>query len=713
MPIPERLGKYLIRRELGRGAMGVVYEGYDPLIERTVAVKVLRTDELNATQSAEWRQRFRREAQAAGRLNHPNIVSVYEYGEEPGSGQPYIAMEFVRGRDLKALLDTGMRFTLDETGRLMAELLAALQHAHAQGVVHRDIKPGNIIVLDDGHVKVGDFGIAKLDSSELTQLGSVLGTVSHMSPEQLAGQPVDARSDLFSCGVVLYQLLTGRAPFTGSPATVVHQVLYGVPAPPSSLVQSLPPGLDAVVERALAKQPGQRHPSAEAFAAALRAALDDAAGADATVVLPRLPASPDREAGRPVGWWLGAAAALLAAAGGGALWWLATRDAGETPRVAQAAAPPSAPASAPATVAPAAAAPTSVTPLAPPPVQALPDSRLIEQQAWEDALKADSAAAYEAYLKGYPRGHYAVRARVRLAALAPKEPPRTVAQEAPRPAPPEPAKPPPAESAKALPKDVAKEAPKPAPQIAAAAPPSAASTPQATSRVAAARPSGPAPASRAEPRPPATETDCSDVARRDQAPCQVVLGDRYRRGQGMPRDLAEAARWYRKAAEQGDASGQWELGQLLEAGDGVGKDMGAALGWYRKAAEQGHARAQNRLGNAYEAGAIGPANPTLAVDWYRKAAEQGLASAQNNLGRMYLSGRGVFKDNELALKWLRRAADQGDPNAKFHLAGMHDRGDGLPRDREQAARLYREALGSPSLAARNREYATARLAGKP
>jgi serine/threonine-protein kinase len=126
MPIPERLGKYLIRRELGRGAMGVVYEGYDPLIERAVAVKVLRTDDLDSTQAAELRQRFRREAQAAGRLNYPNIVSVYEYGEEPGTGQPFIAMEFVRRRDLKALLDAGTRFTPAETGRLMGELLAAL-----------------------------------------------------------------------------------------------------------------------------------------------------------------------------------------------------------------------------------------------------------------------------------------------------------------------------------------------------------------------------------------------------------------------------------------------------------------------------------------------------------------------------------------------------------------------------------------------------------
>ena len=185
MHAPERLGKYLIRRELGRGAMGVVYEGYDPMIERAVAIKVLRLDEADPHLAAELRMRFRREAQAAGRLGHPGIVGVYEYGEDAGADATFIAMELVRGRDLKSLFDSGRRFTLAETGRLMAELLAALQHAHERGVVHRDVKPGNIILLDDGGVKVADFGIARLDTSELTQLGSVLGTVSHMSPEQL------------------------------------------------------------------------------------------------------------------------------------------------------------------------------------------------------------------------------------------------------------------------------------------------------------------------------------------------------------------------------------------------------------------------------------------------------------------------------------------------------------------------------------------------
>jgi serine/threonine-protein kinase len=188
MRAPERLGKYLIRRELGRGAMGVVYEGYDPMIERAVAIKVLRLDEADPHLAAELRMRFRREAQAAGRLGHPGIVGVYEYGEDIDADATFIAMELVRGRDLKSLFDSGKRFTLAETGRPDGRALAALHHAHERGVVHRDVKPGNIILLDDGGVKVADFGIARLDTSELTQLGSVLGTVSHMSPEQLTGR---------------------------------------------------------------------------------------------------------------------------------------------------------------------------------------------------------------------------------------------------------------------------------------------------------------------------------------------------------------------------------------------------------------------------------------------------------------------------------------------------------------------------------------------
>jgi serine/threonine-protein kinase len=294
MQLPERLGKYLIRPELGRGAMGVVDEGYDPMIERAVAIKVLRLDEGNPELAAELRMRFRREAQAAGRLGHPGIVAVYEYGEDAAAGTTFIAMELVRGRDLKSLFDAGARFTLEQTGRFMEELLAALQHAHARGVVHRDVKPGNIVLLDGGGLKVADFGIAKLDTSELTQLGSVLGTVSHMSPEQLIGEAVDGRSDLYSCGVILYQLLTGERPFSGPPASLMHKVLHEAPLAPSQRVPALPPAFDAVVLKAMAKSADQRHADAAAFAAELRAALaaprpaaSSAVDDEATVVQPR------------------------------------------------------------------------------------------------------------------------------------------------------------------------------------------------------------------------------------------------------------------------------------------------------------------------------------------------------------------------------------------------------------------------------------------
>ncbi|MCE9659774.1 MAG: protein kinase [Burkholderiales bacterium] len=731
-PAPERLGKYLIRRELGRGAMGVVYEGYDPLIERAVAIKVLRIDEANGELDAELRLRFRREAQAAGRLSHPNIVSVYEYGEEAGSHSAFIAMELVEGRDLKSLFDDGTRFSLAEAGRIMNELLGALQHAHERGVVHRDIKPANIILLADSTVKVADFGIAKLDTSDLTQLGSVLGTVSHMSPEQLTGEAVDRRSDLFSCGVILYQLLTGERAFSGSPATVMHRVLHEQPAAPSTLVVSLPRSVDAVVRKAMAKAPAERYPAADAFAAALRTAIAGAAvaaaDADATVLLPRPAAAPRPASRAPV--IAGVGALLLLAAGAGAYFVLRTpapppvpRATSDAPAVA-AAVPASAAASAPE---PASAAATATAPApAPAPVVAAasgPSADEIEQEAWDDALKINSAAAFEAYLKGYPKGRYSARARVRLAALAPKPPPAlppAIPQQTATPA------------QTTSPSSSQKIAATP-PVASAPAPATASTKPSATGPVAAAGPrpeppgsaadrtkrpapspaSAPAPASSREAVARATPgAECIDEAKRGNARCQAVLGNMYRSGNGVARDPVEAARWYRKAADQGSDVAQYELGTMYESGLGVAKDPLQAVSWYRKSADQGLARAQNRVGAAYENGTTGPANLVLAADWYRKAADQGQAAAQANLGRLYLQGRGVFKDTAKAGELLQKAVDQGDPNAMVLLAGMYRRGEGKPQDPARAARLYRDALAIPGLSARHRELAQAALAAK-
>jgi len=238
MPAPQKLGKYEVRRQLGRGAMGIVYEGFDPFIQRTVALKTVRKELLDQDQAQEMLARFQREAQAAGRLNHPNIVAIYDYGEDQETA--YIAMEFIKGKELKELFAENTRFTLPNIVDIMTQLLTALNYSHLNGVVHRDIKPANIIVMADGQVKIADFGIARLDSSNLTQTGLVLGTPNYMSPEQFMGQHVDGRSDLFSAGVVLYQLLTGEKPFVGeSTTTIMYQVLNNTPnAPPSSTCKS-------------------------------------------------------------------------------------------------------------------------------------------------------------------------------------------------------------------------------------------------------------------------------------------------------------------------------------------------------------------------------------------------------------------------------------------------------------------------------------------
>ncbi|HET9018818.1 MAG TPA: serine/threonine-protein kinase, partial [Acetobacteraceae bacterium] len=243
----QTLGKYEIRGTLGRGAMGTVYDGYDPLIARRVAIKTVPLPENPEPETAEEIARFKREAQAAGRLTHPNIVSVYDYGET--ADMAYIVMEFVEGPSLKGLLDKQERFALTDLRRVMDGLLAGLQFSHERGVVHRDIKPANIMLTREGQAKIADFGIARIEASSMTQAGTMLGTPTYMSPEQFMGQTIDARTDLYSAGVLLYQLLTGEKPFEGSVTAIMHKVLNVEPPAPSALSVSATPALDAIVRR--------------------------------------------------------------------------------------------------------------------------------------------------------------------------------------------------------------------------------------------------------------------------------------------------------------------------------------------------------------------------------------------------------------------------------------------------------------------------------
>jgi eukaryotic-like serine/threonine-protein kinase len=263
----EQLGKYRIDSVLGKGAMGVVYKAFDPFIERTVALKTIRKELFSDSQQAELIGRFKNEAQAAGRLNHPNIVTVYDYGEDSESA--YIAMEFVDGAPLSSLIVPGKPVAPPRIKAWMGDLLQALEYAHSRGVIHRDIKPANLLITHGAQVKVGDFGIARIESSTLTQTGSMIGTPSYMSPEQLRGDVADARSDVFSAGVLLYQLLTGARPFAGSPTVVMQQILNDRPTPPSTLLPALGGAWDGIIERALAKEARARYPSARAFLEAL------------------------------------------------------------------------------------------------------------------------------------------------------------------------------------------------------------------------------------------------------------------------------------------------------------------------------------------------------------------------------------------------------------------------------------------------------------
>ncbi len=271
------IGRYEILEELGRGAMGAVYKARDPQIGRTVAIKRILTAGLAAEELAQYKQRFYREARTAGQLSHPGVVTIHDIAEDE-AGQPYLVMEYVDGVTLHRMLrpaHTGHlpeRIPVEQALDLGVQIAEALDYAHRRGVVHRDIKPGNILVTAEGRAKIADFGIAKFTDAEATRTTSVMGTPAYMAPEQLRGGTVDARSDLFSLGAMLYWILTGQKPFPGDDLTSVSfKVVYSDPDAPSSLDPQLPQDLDIVMSRCLAKNPTDRYPSAKELAADLHA----------------------------------------------------------------------------------------------------------------------------------------------------------------------------------------------------------------------------------------------------------------------------------------------------------------------------------------------------------------------------------------------------------------------------------------------------------
>jgi len=269
------LGRYKIQGVLGKGAMGLVYDGLDPNLNRRVAIKTILTRKLDEEAARMIAVRFEREVRAVARLNHRNIVQVYDFGSE--GDLAYIVMEHIQGKELKDHFDASERYDLGTIFRLMAELLDALHFAHDAGVIHRDIKPANVMIDAEGHAKLTDFGVARVnepegDQAEATKVGTVVGTPSYMSPEQIQGQKVDHRTDIFSAGIVFYQFLTGKKPFEGTQWELAKKIIMEDPVWPSQIMQ-LPPEIDRVVARALAKEPEQRYQSARAFADSLKRIL--------------------------------------------------------------------------------------------------------------------------------------------------------------------------------------------------------------------------------------------------------------------------------------------------------------------------------------------------------------------------------------------------------------------------------------------------------
>ena len=266
--LPRSIGRYEIERELGRGMMGIVYEAHDPALGRKVALKTIQLAFAVSTgERKSFEERFLAEARVAARLSHPGIVVVHDVGQDPETGTLYIALEYLQGRTLAEVLAEGELIGWRQALHITKQVAAALHHAHAEGVIHRDIKPANIMVLPSGEPKIMDFGIAKVEASQLTATGQFFGTPLYMSPEQALGRKLDARSDLFSLGTLAYALLTGQQAFGGANVPlIITRVVQEDPDPPTHRVRDLPGEVDYFIARALAKDPADRYPHGRAMA---------------------------------------------------------------------------------------------------------------------------------------------------------------------------------------------------------------------------------------------------------------------------------------------------------------------------------------------------------------------------------------------------------------------------------------------------------------
>jgi serine/threonine-protein kinase len=654
LALPDTIGRYQIVERIGGGAMGTVYRAHDPQIGRTVAVKVLNANDSYV------QARFRQEVRTAGTLTHPNIATVYDCGET--SGASFIVMEYVEGQTLADALLAPVPLALAHKVRLMQQLCAALDYAHARGVVHRDIKPANLMLDRHGDLKVVDFGIAKAaDHGELTRTGSVLGTLAYMSPEQIEGGPIDRRSDIFAVGLVLYELMSSRRAFRGeTPSQIIRAILNEQPVGLSERCPELDPAYDRIVTKALQKNPADRYQTLAELAVDLGGipiAAQPVVGADeptATLLIdrssPEVIASSSSGQGlesqpqRRVPWTLYAWAGVASVA--------AIVVVGTGVRLAQVAFSTS-----PAATVTSSATTATTTAVSPPETSAPPPARVEPRDVTPETTSTQSAA----------------------------EPP-VVSERQPRPQP------------KAIDTPVTRE-PTFMERATAimARNPGAAELKEAVELFRKACDAG-------------TPLGCiqggqmyrDNAAVRDlplamqlfERGCNAgapvactALGREYARGVAVLRDDARAAALYKRACDGEGWFACDDLGRAYQAGRGVTRDESMARTLYRKACDGGAAVGCVDLGLTLVRGVGGPVDEAGAVPLFQRACDGGNIVGCGNLGTAYARGTAVPRDDARAVALYQRACDGGGAPSCAALAGMYINGRSVTRDPARAAVL--------------------------
>jgi TonB family protein len=639
---PATIGRYQVLDRIGRGAMGTVYRGHDPYIGRTVAIKVLHAfDE-------DLRARFLQEMRSLGTLHHPNIVTIFDCGEH--AERPFIVMEYVAGVTLASTIEPARPLALARALHIVGQLCTALDYAHERGIVHRDVKPANLMLDGSGGLKVVDFGIARVSIDAATQTGTVIGTPSYMAPEQIVGATIDRRTDIFAVGLVLYELLGSRQAFPGDGKTawqIMHAVVNDSPVPLSAVVPDLPPPLERIVNRAIEKRAADRYHTLAEMAA-------DLATVQRTLAAETLPRPPAR----------GVASSNTVA-----------------PTVE--AEPP---------------APTMLRQQAPPAAAtrgsnaSSPGAR---RAPIEWTLAAITLLALAGILWTIDTRRNTGTAKAVTPAATPVAGAAAKAVVATPPAPRSPATTPAVDRSAPPPRDRARSATVPAPtgEAATGAPARSGGTaPPAVGFYDQARLLLP-PQSRTPDPPRAAallQRACDDG---DTRGC-VDLADMLGSGGGIDRDEARAAALYRRGCDAGVGASCDKGGAMYLDGRGVTRDVALAASMLQRACDRGSGEGCNRLGVIYARGVAVNKDEARAVALYDKACAQAIGIACVNLGIAYQNGRGALKDPARARAAYAKGCDAGYNWGCNDLARLVSRGEGGERDERSAAALFQRACDS-------------------